>query len=230
MSSDETDEFGVISGRRLADIFYGRVGSPECRRRTSQEIECIADELRKRLRIETVHCPDLFTVINRMKEIFPSFRAIRVPDYELPDADACADGATGTIKVRDSVCRDLAWNNPRARMTIAHEIAHLALGHSGRRFRKHRRNQASNTMENWEEWEARRFAAAFLVPRHLATHCETVEEIQRRFGISREAAKLRAIEIEADVRKEKGIERPLPPGVADFLAEAKKKGYQVFSR
>jgi len=58
----------------------------------------------------------------------------------------------------------------RARFTIAHEVAHVALWHDGVRFRGNTNALAEETVRKIrrQEREAERFAAAFLAPAHLA--------------------------------------------------------------
>ncbi len=57
----------------------------------------------------------------------------------------------------------------------------------------------------------------------------TAEELAKRFDISLSAAKIRASEIARVGRRKTGELRPLPSGVAEFLRNQKKKGFQVKS-
>jgi hypothetical protein len=57
----------------------------------------------------------------------------------------------------------------------------------------------------------------------------TPEEIAERFDISISAAKIRAPELERIRRISKGIKRPLPKSIIEFLQDAKKKGHRVTS-
>jgi len=57
----------------------------------------------------------------------------------------------------------------------------------------------------------------------------TVEEIAERFDISLTAAKVRARELARMSRRATGTLRQLPPGVADFLRDQKRKGFRVTS-
>jgi len=49
------------------------------------------------------------------------------------------------------------------------------------------------------EWQANRFAAALLMPRGLVRQCKSVEEIMRRFGVSKESAELRVKTLKLEI-------------------------------
>ena len=152
-------------------------------------------------------------------------------DSELPEAPAKADCATKKITVRESLAYQAVQGSGHARMTLAHEVGHIALGHSGTRYRKNGLNIEAATIAQVrrEESEAKRFAAVFLVPTHLAEHCRTAEEIEEKFAVSHDAAEIRKSELDAHIRRKTGEKRPLPAGAINFLEEAKRRGYKVTS-
>ena len=57
----------------------------------------------------------------------------------------------------------------------------------------------------------------------------TPEELAERFDIGLSAAKIRVEEIERMRRRKSGTKRPLPPGVLEFLRDARKRGMKVTS-
>jgi len=57
----------------------------------------------------------------------------------------------------------------------------------------------------------------------------TAEKISKRFDISLEAARVRLSELERMNRSKTGKLRLLPPGVAEFLRDQKRKGFEVTS-
>jgi hypothetical protein len=57
----------------------------------------------------------------------------------------------------------------------------------------------------------------------------TPEEIAERFDISISAAKIRAPALERIHRISKGVRRPLPKSIVEFLQAAKKSGHRVTS-
>jgi hypothetical protein len=106
--------------------------------RNIDELEEIAGRLRQRVRLESVGTFDVLDVVeNRLPEIFPGLKLIRVPDERLPHAEAEANSSTNTIVVRESLYRQAKDWNPRARLIVMEEICHIALGHNGPRFRRH---------------------------------------------------------------------------------------------
>jgi hypothetical protein len=156
------------------------------------EIEEQARRLRQRLGIDNLLCPDLIAAFAQLPQIFPGFELVRVPDDELPNCEAKADCYNKVIVVRQSVHDACRRCEPRARMTFAHELAHIALGHSGTRFRQANSmgfGPATRDVRR-EEAEAKQFAAAFLVPTYLARNCKSAEEIAEKFGISGEASEI----------------------------------------
>jgi Zn-dependent peptidase ImmA (M78 family) len=110
-------------------------------------------------------------------------------------------------------------NEPRARFTIAHEFGHLWLGHKKTRHR----NVSGREIEKiaptikQDEFQADRFAGAFLAPARLANHRLTVAQLAQRFILSPKSAEIRKEELERLHRREHRIIRPLPEGFAKFL-------------
>src|SRR5205085_1679904 len=108
---------------------------------------------------------------------------------------------------------------PRARFTIAHELGHMCLGHKKTRHR----NISSRVIEKIaptikrDEYQADRFAGAFLAPAPRASHNMPTAEISRRFMMSNQAAKIRKEELERLHRQEHGIIRPLPEEFAKWF-------------
>ena len=146
-------------------------------RRDDEDFEAIARQLRKRLGIDDQLRPDMITVIIKLKHLGMITNYVRVPDKEMPDDEAYYDSERKLLHVRESTFTAanamFTYSQPerrRARYTIAHEVAHIALGHDGIRFRGGTNALAEETVAKirHQEREADRFAAAFLAPAHLA--------------------------------------------------------------
>ncbi len=157
------------------------------------EIEEQARRLRQRVGIDELMCPDLIDIFQRLSEVFPGLRLVPVPDDELPHCEAEADCFRKVISVRQSVYDACLEGEPRARMTLAHELGHIALGHTGIRYRKPDETYcgAVDRRRRQEESEAKQFAAVFLAPLYLARECKSADEIGEKFGISEEASNIR---------------------------------------
>lgn len=156
------------------------------------ETEELARRLRQRLGVDALLSPDLINLFQRLPEVFPGFLLVKVTDRELPDCEAKADCYEKRITVRESVYAACVMGEPRARMTLAHELAHIALGHAGTRYRQTNVLKERSTRDvNREEAEAKQFAAVFLVPTYLALSYKSIDDLCEKFGISREAAEIR---------------------------------------
>ena len=140
------------------------------------EFEANARSLRRLLGIEFDTRPDMITVIFKLKDhgLINDYR--RVPDYEMPDDEAYFDPFTKVLHLRESTFE--AGNGmfaeeakrQRARFTLAEEVGHIWLKHSGVRYRGQTGAQQERLVKEirQQEREARRFAGTFLVPSYLA--------------------------------------------------------------
>ncbi len=140
------------------------------------EFEASALALRKLLGIEFEARPDMITVIFKLKDhgLITDYR--RVPDATLPDDEAYFDPFSKILHIRESTFE--AGNGmftddakrQRARFTLAEEVGHIWLKHSGIRYRGKSGASQERLVKQigQEEREARRFAGSFLVPSYLA--------------------------------------------------------------
>ncbi len=199
--------------------------------RDIDELDQIAARIRRAVGLEAVGTFDVIDVAeDRLPAIFPGLKLIRVPDDQLPHAEAEANASTNTIIIRESIYQKAKDWNPRARMIVMEEVCHIALGHNGPRFRRHPTQGAiCGPTEKRDEHEARQLAALLLAPTSLAKDCASAEEIAERFYLSAEASEYRWDEAQRAKRRETQTKRELPPGVIDFLREQKRKGYRVTS-
>jgi hypothetical protein len=199
--------------------------------RNIDELEQIAARVRCSAGLESVGTFDVIEVVEqRLLKIFPGLKLIRVSDEQLPHAEAEANSSTNTILIRENTYQQAKDWQPRARLIVMEEVCHIALGHTGPRYRRH---PSQGTIycrtEKRDEHEARQLAALLIAPTALAKHCSSPDEISERFFLSREAAEYRWGEVQRAIRREAGKLRELPPGVIDFLKEQRRKGFHVTS-
>lgn len=197
--------------------------------RNIEALELIVVQFRKTLGINDVIYIDLKVVLEKMKVMFPGFTCQRVPDNDFHGAKGMYDPVTESMQIPDTVFSGMENRVPHHRLSVAHEIAHVVLNHDGLRFRHAtRRAYEKADPKLWrDEREAERFAALLLAPTHLAASRNTIEDLEQTFGLSRRAAEIRKLEIEAHLRKKNGETREIPPSVIDFLNYARSKGYKV---
>jgi hypothetical protein len=140
------------------------------------EFEKAARSLRKLLGLEFEPRPDMITVIFKLKDhgLIKNYK--RVPDADMPDGEAYFDPFEQILHVRESTfCAASGMFAPetdrrRARFTLAHEVAHIYLKHSGIRHRGESGALQKRLVKQiqQEEREADRFAGVFLAPSYLA--------------------------------------------------------------
>lgn len=199
--------------------------------RQIEEIKVLALALRKKLGFENTEYLNMRAVLTETKRLFPGFDYQQVRDHELVDAEGMYDPDARVLKIPDRVFKALDRGVPRARFSIAHELAHSVLGHREIRFRNMQRKAYERTKPNIarEEREAEELAAFFLAPDHLCQGCMTVEDFIERFGLSRRAAEIRKQDYDRHLRRKSGEERPLTSQTIDLLQHLRSKGHKVTS-
>ena len=187
--------------------------------------------LRKELGLQNQSRFDMTAVMQRLTTSFRHFSYQRVPDAEMPDAEAQWDARKGVLGMRESVVGAMQRGEPGDRMAIANEIGHFAMRHSGVRTRSTTQTTAGRYLleAKKEEGEATRFAAMFLAPNYLLSSTDKVENIVDRFGLSFEAAMIRKGEFDAFQRRASGHQRELPSVVVDYLKEAQSRGAKLWT-
>jgi hypothetical protein len=159
----------------------------------AEDLEDIARKFLSRLGIEDLVRPDLMTVIVKIKHTNPAFNYARVPDRDMPDAEAQWDSDNYCLRMRESVFVAMQRGEPRARMTVAHELSHFILGHQGLLNRRAVKSatEVAVTRIRYQESEARRLAPVLLAPEHQVSEQLSVDVLIDTFGLSPDAAALR---------------------------------------
>jgi hypothetical protein len=208
------------------------------RYRTEQDLEIAAEQTRAKLGISDQTNPDMMTLIVKMKSLGMIKNYRRVPDEQMPFDEALFDSINGILDIPERTFSAMNRGIPRAAMTIAEEIGHIALKHGGVRHRS--TNHPADPRPDpekidpkirREEAEARRFAAAFLAPHDLAGNANEIsaEGLARKFNLSFQAANIRKEELDRLYRRKHGVKRRLPSSIERFLREAKAKGHRIRS-
>jgi hypothetical protein len=200
--------------------------------RTDEELEELGRRFLRTLGIEDQIRPDMMTVITKLKRHVPQFNYRRVPDDQMPRAEAEWSSEDVLLTMRESVFVGMQRGEVRSRFAVSHELAHYALGHKGYRNRKTealQRDYSSASVKH-EESEANRLAAIILAPEHLMPEGASAEEISATFGLSLPASIIRKEEIERMRRRRRGQLRPLPASIAEMLRDAKRQGMNIQTR
>jgi len=189
------------------------------------EIEALADWLRARLYVYSSVPLDLKTTLMRIGDlnITPRASIQLLPKAQLKYDAAYTDGNTKTIYLPDTLPDQLGPEFPYNRFTVAHELSHVALGHTGvrsralhgRDFRKH-----ANVPGAWlEESEADSLASAFLMPEKIVIGCHTPEELVKRCWVSLDAARIRKETLVRRMRRARGEARSIPDKTLNLIEE-----------
>lgn len=185
-----------------------------------------AADVRQKLGLTAVYAPDMPSVLDQLSEKISMFKYRSALASQMGGDDAFMDESEHLLTVKEAVLDDARSGKPRARFTLAHEIGHYFLGHKG--ISRRNSNKALYTAASRiQEDEADIFASYFLVPTALAIVCKNAEEIAVKFQVSHQAAEIAFERIQRAQRKATGEKRPLPPGVADFMQEAKQRDYPI---
>lgn len=190
-------------------------------------IENQAKNVREKLGIGRVASPDIYWVLEKLTSSTQNFNFRPELSSRMNGDEAIMNADTHTLTVQETVLESARAGQVRARFTIAHEMGHYFLNHSGDRRRNPDKNIYVSSKERIEEEEANIFASYFLVPTDLALGCQTSEEIACKFQVSNRAAEIAFERVERVRRKLSGKGRELPPSVVDFLQEAKRRGHPV---
>ena len=185
-------------------------------RLSNDEVERIAAAVR--LVLFSVDDPG-FDLLDRVKDAakesgpLSGIEILERHDEELGRAEALAYPSQKRIHIRISVAKAVSDNEPRARMTLAHELGHVVLMHRAPAARMHDGNRTFGSIPSSEsaEHQARVFAAALLMPANIARQCADAEDLVARCRVSRLAAQIRLEQL-----RMKGS-RPEPPFVRQLI-------------
>lgn len=152
-------------------------------------IEAAAEQLRKLLGMETAARVQMINLIETvLPEVLPDYHFAVLPDDEMPGMDGLTALDSFTICLAEHTYIDLYDGDPDARQIAAHELGHLIL-HSHQQTALARRSHNDDTVD--PEWQADRFADAWLMPRAGVKRCTSAIEVAERFSVTIEAAKRR---------------------------------------
>lgn len=150
------------------------------------------------------------TIYGRKKLIFRV-----VDDAVLGDVDGKTEFSKGvvTITVKRSVRDEARMGVGRARMTLAHELAHAVMHHGTPLFRligaAGSTALAKEAAYESAEHQAKVFASAFLIHDEDAAQMGDAIEISVEFGVSLEAARVYLDRLRQKIERQKSAERVL---------------------
>lgn len=190
-----------------------------------ESIERSAEAIRQRLFLYDSLPIDIPTALVRLGDLDLSPKAAYevLSDSEMKDNEAFAYCAKNRLYISKSTFLAAKRGSKRARFTIAHEIGHLVLRHTGVRSRvahgKDPRKQ-SNIAGVWqEEADANQWASAFVMPKKVVLATDAPLRLAERCQVSMAAAMNRIESIRRLIRKENGQPREIPQRTLPLLKE-----------
>jgi hypothetical protein len=171
----------------------------------------VALEWRQRLCIDTQYSPDIGLLLKRPRTAFPNIkvRTFSASAYPKQRIRGWANAETRTINIADDVETGLRYADPKSRWDAVHELAHVALHHSGNNLLM---GKAYPIEDRKFEDQVDDFIFEFLSPFHLAKHLKSVEEYERRFRIPHDKAIIREHQVDELIQRAatSSIENPEP--------------------
>lgn len=164
---------------------------------TDTQIDARALAHRRGLGFADDQAVDAMTLLARLKARYPEFSYERVPDGSLDGAEAQWDSLGKRLLIPESVFQAADRGEGRALMTVAHEVGHALLGHDGNLNRTPAGGRAEriSTKLRSMEYQARRYAAAFLIPDTPTVRTLDATALSVRYRVSMSAAIVRHSEL-----------------------------------
>lgn len=158
--------------------------------RSRQQIEDYALAVRRALGVPDGAAVDMLRLLELvLPSVLEGYSFEVVPDRELGEAEATTSMTERCVKMGETYYDAARRGHARYPFTLAHELGHLLM-HTGHPAQMARGNSVKPYMN--AEWQADAFAGAFLMPANEVRGCTCINEIVRRFKVSRAAAEVRA--------------------------------------
>jgi len=140
---------------------------------------------------------DTLMLLERLAARYPEFSHERVADGSLGEAEAQWDSQEKRLLIPEGVFQAAKRGEGRALMTLAHEVGHALLGHQGNLNRAPAGGRAERVSAKLRsmEYQARRYAAAFLIPDTAAVRLLDATALSERYRVSMSAAIVRHSEL-----------------------------------
>jgi hypothetical protein len=166
--------------------------------KSAKEIETKALAWRHALGVPNEWAPNVVELLEiRLPKLFRDFALIVSSDRLMGDAEAYTEFNPPHIAVRESVYRLARNGDGRSRMTFAHELGHLVMHPGAAKPRTETSRKSNVRIRAFEsaEWQARKFGAYFLLPKHIVIEFESPQALAQSCLVSSQAAEIRFAEV-----------------------------------
>jgi hypothetical protein len=166
---------------------------------TDAQIDARALAHRRGLGFRDDEAVEVAVLLATLKARYPEFSYERVLDGALGEAEAQWDSQARRLLLPEAVFQAAERGEGRALMTVAHEIGHALLGHEGslNRGPAGGRDERVSAKLRSMEYQARRYAAAFLIPDTPAVRRLDATALSERYRVSMSAAIVRHSELKS---------------------------------
>lgn len=163
--------------------------------RSTKDIAATALAWRDALGVADQWAPDVVRLLElSLPRIISNFALVVRADPEMGDAEAYTEFDPPHIAVRGSVYSLARHDDGRSRMTFAHELGHLVMHPGAVKLRSSEAPALTRSVVKFyesAEWQARKFAALFLVPDHIAIQFGSAQQLAECCKVSAQAAQIR---------------------------------------
>jgi hypothetical protein len=167
--------------------------------RNTKQVRKVASTLHEVFSLNTNESIDVISLIDiDIPKKLEGFHYEVVPDKEMGNYAGLYYPAEMKMELKESVYDGACSGNGQDKFTIAHEIGHMILHSDEVALAKTTSDSKPRIFED-SEWQADQFAAELLMPFNEVVSLNSPEEIQEKFKVSAQAARVRF----EKVRKEK---------------------------
>lgn len=187
------------------------------------EVEAGGARMRLALGVDDKQRLNAGELVKKLLTLQPDVSLILVEDHMLAEPGGQWNHDSKTLTFRRSVFERATSASPipRSVFTVVHELVHCFFDHEGVRNRSGYRSieKIAVTKVRRIETITDRLTSAVLAPLRFIEFDEAASSIAAKFGLSNQAANMRAEVASRYYRRKKGLQRPLPKFVTDLQAE-----------
>lgn len=166
---------------------------------STRKIDAIAGTLRYVFNCANQYVPNLCGILEHyLPNLVEGYDIEFVDVIQLDNgefAEAQTEFSPPKITFSSDVYLKLVQDDPRSRFTAAHEIGHLMLHQGLATLKRMPEKSVAKYQANSAEWQANRFAAAFLAPESLMRSFDSPDEVAEMMKISMRMAQIRMTEL-----------------------------------
>jgi len=161
-------------------------------------------EFREQTQVKDLRCIPIVRILETLPHVFNGWNYEVVDDWKLPKCHAKTIIDEKTVLLRQSVYDGACLKSGRDRMTIAHEIAHVAI-HGQNPLALNRDFDQDRPIRAFEdpEWQAKCWSGELMMPKEYVEGWDVLDIVEI-CGVSREAAEYQKKKWKEERGKRKG--------------------------